>query len=594
MTRQELMNTYAAMSISKERADALENELMKLFSESAEAESEYIGEAPKEYRIESKKRIPTAAIIASAAAVLCVVSVGVLLNKLPTTPVTSYSVSTSEPTEEALQTDEPPVAETREQTAEPTDEALDNARPLPILYSDFEMNFELIDPFCYYWFPVEGDSVAELVCIGANEDIFGSTHGYESDIIADMYCGGFCEDDMGWYMQGSNRNGGDSIYYVAKSNPERMFRYDYGSDAAPSRNKPNREYIRQGKADWSFTSPNNDGSFYASAMQYSDREPVENYVGQISWLGKEKLCIDHGESWANEFNKWYNCGGSITYQGAEYLRTPLLAAGSSRTEDRFGMGRVWLIDHTDTKIVAAFRFTSADWIAYRQTPEASGVNGEYFLTDYPNAYAARYFVLTANMIDGEWQERWEPLEHIDAMGMQGELLAEKYSEGFIDEGFAWGHRAFTAIISGDSSELFSYNRQTDEYIRQNRYTYSKYLQSDDRLYVVGKNASDEIGMYLSNYSIESGGLQGQSDALPEGTVEQYFVEPGKKFLVLIIADDSGAQHLYLFEPETLELINTAVNTAESTQFELDEYGVSIEMNDGHHYYPYNSGDVPIN
>lgn len=54
MTRQELINTYAAMSISKERADALENELMKLFSESAEAESEYIGEAPKEYRIESK------------------------------------------------------------------------------------------------------------------------------------------------------------------------------------------------------------------------------------------------------------------------------------------------------------------------------------------------------------------------------------------------------------------------------------------------------------------------------------------------------------------------------------------------------------
>lgn len=203
-----------------------------------------------------------------------------------------------------------------------SDEALSlGTEPLPGLYSDFTLDFGLIEAFCYYWF----DENNELISIDAREDIFGNVHGLDDEDVPDVYCAGFCEDDLGWYMQASNRNGGDSMYWIPKNDPEHMYRYDFGSDSSHTRSDYSERYIRQGKGGWSFSDPNNDGSFYASAQQISVRQPVENYVGKISWLGKEKLCADHGESWAAEFNKWYDCGETIEMDGFSYTRRLLMA-----------------------------------------------------------------------------------------------------------------------------------------------------------------------------------------------------------------------------------------------------------------------------
>lgn len=84
-----------------------------------------------------------------------------------------------------------------------SDEALSlGTEPLPGLYSDFTLDFGLIEPFCYYWF----DENNELISIDAREDIFGNVHGLDDEDVPDVYCAGFCEDELGWYMQASNRN----------------------------------------------------------------------------------------------------------------------------------------------------------------------------------------------------------------------------------------------------------------------------------------------------------------------------------------------------------------------------------------------------
>lgn len=227
-----------------------------------------------------------------------------------------------------------------------SDEALSlGTEPLPNLYSDFTLDFGLVEPFCYYWF----DENNELISIDAREDIFGNVHGLDDEDVPDVYCAGFCEDELGWYMQASNRNGGDSMYWIPKNDPEHMYRYDFGSDSSHTRSDYSERYIRQGKGGWSFSDPNNDGSFYASAQQISGRQQVENYVGKISWLGKEKLCADHGESWAAEFNKWYDCGETIEMDGFSYTRRLLMGAGGGKPPYYYGVGDVWLIDHTDTR-----------------------------------------------------------------------------------------------------------------------------------------------------------------------------------------------------------------------------------------------------
>ena len=52
-----------------------------------------------------------------------------------------------------------------------SDEALSlGTEPLPNLYSDFTLDFGLVEPFCYYWF----DENNELISIDAREDIFGN------------------------------------------------------------------------------------------------------------------------------------------------------------------------------------------------------------------------------------------------------------------------------------------------------------------------------------------------------------------------------------------------------------------------------------
>lgn len=61
--------------------------------------------------------------------------------------------------------------------------------------------------------------------------------------------------------------------------------------------------------------------------------------------------------------------------GFSYTRRLLMGAGGGKPPYYYGMGDVWLIDHTDTRIVAAFRFTADD--------------------DVSNHAAARYFILTA-------------------------------------------------------------------------------------------------------------------------------------------------------------------------------------------------------
>ena len=120
-----------------------------------------------------------------------------------------------------------------------SDEALSlGTEPLPDLYSDFTLDFGLIEPFCYYWF----DENNELISIDAREDIFGNVHGLDDEDVPDVYCAGFCEDELGWYMQASNRNGGDSMYWIPKNDPEHMYRYDFGSDSSHTRSDYSERY----------------------------------------------------------------------------------------------------------------------------------------------------------------------------------------------------------------------------------------------------------------------------------------------------------------------------------------------------------------
>lgn len=446
--------------------------------------------------------------------------------------------------------------------------------PLPNLYSDFSLDFSLIDPFCYYWLN-EG---RELVCIDAREDIFGSVHGYEDESVPDMYCAGFFEDDLGWYMRGANRNGGDSLYYIPKARPERMYRYDFGSDAAPTRPDYSECFIRQDKGDWSFSDPNNDGSFYYSALIGTDRKPAENYVGQISWLGKEKLCQDHGENWAAEFNKWYNMGGTITFNGATYRREPLFAADDNafythEEEDRFGAGRVWLIDHSDARIVAAFRFASEDWIAERMNLTTdTGCDLDRF---YSQNGAAKYFILTAEYVGGEWQESWQERTNADAMIMEGVLSPRNYSAGYYCEKFAWGTESISTMMMA-GSEMFYCNAEIDEYTLLNSYDYSRYLQVDQVLYVVGRESGGDGGLYLSDYGIRKGYRASKTPKLSGNRVEQIFLSPDQKYIMLVTFDDSTlTKYLYVFDKAITETVAFAANTQTETQFTLDDNGFTI-------------------
>lgn len=431
-----------------------------------------------------------------------------------------------------------------------SEEALSlGTEPLPGLYSDFTLDFGLIEPFCYYWF----DENNELISIDAREDIFGNVHGLDDEDVPDVYCAGFCEDELGWYMQASNRNGGDSMYWIPKNDPEHMYRYDFGSDSSHTRSDYSERYIRQGKGDWSFSDPNNDGSFYASAQQISGRQPVENYVGKISWLGKEKLCADHGESWAAEFNKWYDCGETIEMDGFSYTRRLLMGAGGGKSPYYYGVGDVWLIDHTDTRIVAAFRFTADD--------------------DVSNHAAARYFILTAEYQNGTWQESWQERTNIDAMMMQGVIAPANFSSGYRDERFAWGTDYYAALIT-TGSDLFSYDRATDEYYLINSYEYSRYLQIDDVLYIIGQEP-DSSGMYLSAYQVGSGELSFQSPYIAGSSAKEFFLSPDKKYIMIVTADGDGQERLYVCDRYTAEFAAAAVNTSGETQFALDDSGFTI-------------------
>lgn len=446
--------------------------------------------------------------------------------------------------------------------------------PLPNLYSGFSLDFSLIEPFCYSW----ADEGGVIHRIDAREDIFGSVHGYEDEYVPDMYCAGFFEDNLGWYMRGANRNGGDSLYYIPKARPERMLRYDFGSDAAPTRSDYSECFIRQDKGDWSFSDPNNDGSFYYSALQIADRKPAENYVGQISWLGKEKLCQDHGENWAQEFNKWYNMGGTITFNGATYRREPLFAADenafySHEKEDRFGAGRVWLIDHSDTRIVAAFRFASEDWISDRMNVATdTGCDLDRF---YSQNGAAKYFILTAEYVGGEWQESWQERTNADAMIMEGVLSPINYSAGYYNEKFAWGTESITTMMMA-GSEMFYCNSEIDEYTRLNSYDYSRYLQVDQVLYVVGRESGGDGGLYLSDYGIRKGYRASKTPRLAGNRVEQIFLSPDQKYIMLVSFDDSTlTKYLYVFNLTITETVAFAANTQTETGFTLDDNGFTI-------------------
>ncbi len=433
--------------------------------------------------------------------------------------------------------------------------------PLPDLYSDFTLDFGLVEPFCYYWF----NESNELIRIDAREDIFGSVHGYESEDVPDMYCAGFCEDDLGWYMRSTNSNGGDSMFWIPKSDPEHMYEYYFGSDVVHTRADYNERYLRQGKGDWSFSDPNNDGSFYDSAQQINGRQPAENYVGQISWLGKEKLCADHGDNWAAEFNKWYNCGESIVMNGYSYTRKLLMGAGGAKPPFYYGMGDVWLIDHTDTRIVAAFRFTADD--------ETDAIAG-----------AARYFILTAEYKNGNWQESWQERTNIDAMMMQGVISPANFSSGLYDKRFAWGTDYYTALIS-TGSDLFTCDTATDEYYLINSYSYCRYLQIDNMLYVIGRE-TDGIGMYLSAYVIGSGELAFQSPFIAGSTAEEFFLSPDQKYIVIVTTGDNGEQMLYVCDRYTAEFVATASNIPGETQFTIDDNGFTITKDGREQRYDY--------
>ncbi len=453
------------------------------------------------------------------------------------------------------------LASALEQLVLASDETLAlGTEPLPSLYSDFTLDFGLVEPFCYYWF----DESNELISIDAREDIFGNVHGCEDEDVPDVYCAGFCEDDLGWYMQASNRNGGDSMYWIPKNDPEHMYQYDFGSDGSQTRSDYSERYLRQGNGDWSFSDPNNDGSFYASAMQINGRQPVENYVGKISWLGKEKLCADHGENWAAEFNKWYNCGGTIEMDGFSYTRKMLKGAGGANPPYYYGMGDVWLIDHTDTRIVASFRFTADDEV---------------------NApYSARYFILTAEYQNGTWQESWQERTNIDAMMMQGEIAPANFSSGYRDERFAWGTDYFIALITS-GSDLFSYDRATDEYYLINSYTYSRYLQIDDMLYIIGKEP-DSSGMFLSAYQVGSGELSFQSPYIAGSSATEFFLSPDEKYIIIVTADSDGQERLYVCDRYTAEFVDAASNTSDETQFTLDDSGFTIIKDGSEHRTEY--------
>lgn len=442
------------------------------------------------------------------------------------------------------------LAAALEQLVFASDEALAlGTEPLPGLYSDFTLDFGLVEPFCYYWF----DENNELISIDAREDIFGNVHGLDDEDVPDVYCAGFCEDDLGWYMQASNRNGGDSMYWIPKNDQEHMYRYDFGSDSAHTRSDYSALYLRQGKGDWSFSDPNNDGSFYASAQMISGRQPVENYVGKISWLGKEKLCADHGESWAAEFNKWYNCGETIEMDGFSYTRKLLKGAGGANPPYYYGVGDVWLIDHTDTRIVAAFRFTADD--------------------EVNNLVSARYFILTSEYQNGTWQESWQERTNIDAMMMQGVIAPANFSSGYRDEKFAWGTDYHIALIT-TGSDLFCYDRATDEYYLINSYAYSRYLQIDDMLYIIGRE-SDSSGMFLSAYQAGSGDLSFQSSYIAGSSAKEFFLSPDRKYIMIVTSDDDGQERLYVCDRYTAEFVAVASNTSGETQFTLDDSGFTI-------------------
>lgn len=436
-----------------------------------------------------------------------------------------------------------------------------STEPLPDLYGSFTLDFGLVEPFCYFWF----DENHKLIRNDAREDIFGNVHGCDDEDVPDIYCAGFFEDDLGWYMRASNRNGGDSMYWVPNDDPEYMYRYDFGSDALPARADYSECYLRQGIGDWSFSDPNNDGSFYTSADQTGVRQPVENYVGKISWLGKEKLCADHGENWAAEFNKWYNCGESIEMDGTGYTRRLLKGAGGAEAPYYYGMGDVWLIDHTDTRIVAAFRFTADDENA---------------------ATAAQYFILTAEYQNGSWQESWQKRTDIDAMMMQG-VISPADPESCRKEQFSWGTDKTIAMISS-GSDLFTHDDATDEYYRVKSLEYSQYLQIDDYLFVIGRE-QDALGMFLSGYRIGSGDLALQSPFIAGDEVEQFFLSPDQLYIVIVTADDSGQKRLYVCERTNAEFFATATNSSGETQFTLDDGGFTITKDGVERRYDYDMG-----
>lgn len=366
-----------------------------------------------------------------------------------------------------------------------------NGEELNLARPSAPVSFE--DVFGYYWLEIQDNAAKQMICFGSDIDYFGTVHGDPE--YSDPYCRSFYEDDYGWYIFSFNPRGGDSIFFIPITSPHTMYRYDFGADNEHTYGSYNAKYIRQGKAEWCLdVQPG--GQFYSEIYNSATRKPVEHYVGKISWLGIQSLCQQYGDYWAEEFNKWYNIGGSMEIYGETWHRIPLLAGGG---EEFWGAGDVYLIDHTEDRIVAAFRFASEEWYSYRQEHLSEADSGGIDMSGFNGGNAAAYFILTAEYSDGVWQESWERLTHIDGMMLEGYITPNEYQHFQSDERYAYGNNIFTVtLFDWGSSELFSYNRLIDEYTRLNWFRRSLYLQHGADLYAVG--STGEGFVYASRYN----------------------------------------------------------------------------------------------
>ncbi len=391
MNDKEIMTAYNSIELSADKIGEMEAELMKKFDTQNDTENGYVN-GGRAYKLQlSQKKISLWKIavgIGSAAAVvgLCVFG----LSRLDLGTVSPIVPADTQSDSSALASDEYPALTTTVIIDDTPDEPeivqpAEGEISVSMLFDStdygFGWDFSIFEEhFAGLW----TDDSGKATIVGYNTDIF--------DYTGDNSCGGFAENEDGWYMLQSFADGKYCIYAVLKAdNSMNIRRYDLESDTqSVSLKTPNEVYFIYSD-DAAITELGDDYAGEATLLTLTRlmREHTSQYgesdLGEV--LGKIVYAPDYRFEDAMENPHKYSI------DGVDYARYTV--NGDS--------GKVWVNSLCEKGANVSVRCYTMDYIEHLR----NGLSDESY-----NGIRAKYIELWLGLSDnGNWQingyDLWE-------------------------------------------------------------------------------------------------------------------------------------------------------------------------------------------